>query len=289
MIYIVIPVFNRWNYTKQCLISLSKQTNVNFTVVVVDHGSTDGTADFIKSDFSSVILLKGDSSMWWTAATNMGVKYAMGMADAQFILTLNNDLIVKEDYIESLNKASVLKPDSIIGSISLDIDQPDKIIYAGTNWNQLTAKYSIPVPINVTYSLFRLKYEFIKTDLLPGRGTLIPVEVFSRIGLFDEINFPHYVADEEFVLRARRNGFGVYVYARAFVLSHVALTGLNSQSLNKKNKFNHLIDVLTSIRSSSNLDVRWKWAKNTKFPLIHFGIDMMRLFASKMLKSIEGK
>jgi GT2 family glycosyltransferase len=289
MIYIVIPVFNRWNYTKQCLISLSNQTNVNFKIVVIDHGSTDGTDKFIEDEFPSIILLKGDSSMWWTAATNMGVQYALTMKDVKFILTLNNDLVVREDYIQSLYLASMQQPNSIIGSVSLDVDQPEKIVYAGTNWNQFTAKYTIPVSIEIPYSRFITKYEFIKSDLLPGRGTLIPINVFSSIGLFDEVNFPHYVADEEFTLRANRAGFKIFVYAKAAVLSHVSLTGLKSPLLRKKSRLSLLKDSLISIRSSSNLGVRWKWARNAKFPLLHFSMDMTRLLASKLKKSISPK
>ena len=44
MLYVVIPVFNRWRYTRACLESLRQQTSQAFRVVVVDDGSTDETA-----------------------------------------------------------------------------------------------------------------------------------------------------------------------------------------------------------------------------------------------------
>jgi GT2 family glycosyltransferase len=69
MIYIVIPVFNRKHYTKDCLLSLSAQTYSVFKTIVVDDGSTDGTADMLKEEFPEVIVLKGTGNLFWTAAT----------------------------------------------------------------------------------------------------------------------------------------------------------------------------------------------------------------------------
>lgn len=62
MIYNIIPVFNRWQYTEACLLSLSRQVHRNFKVVVVDLGSTDGTSDAIAKNFPDFIVLNGDSS-----------------------------------------------------------------------------------------------------------------------------------------------------------------------------------------------------------------------------------
>jgi GT2 family glycosyltransferase len=74
MIFIVIPVHNRRDFTRECLLSLRKQTYKNFKVIIVDDGSMDGTGDMIEKDFPEVIPLKGDGELWWTGATNMGVE-----------------------------------------------------------------------------------------------------------------------------------------------------------------------------------------------------------------------
>ena len=58
MLYIVTPVFNRINFTKQYLYALNNQTTRNFKIVIVDDGSTDGTSEMIKKNFPEVILLK---------------------------------------------------------------------------------------------------------------------------------------------------------------------------------------------------------------------------------------
>ena len=282
MIYIVIPVFNRWHFTKACLASLASQTNKEFVTVVVDHGSTDGTSLNILAEFPDVVVLKGDESMWWTAATNAGVKYALDK-NADHILTLNNDLVVGNDYISNLTLAAGANPRSIIGSVSLDIEQPEKVIFAGTNWNAWISKYRHAIDLTKPYSVLKDQYNTISSDLLPGRGTLIPAEAFREAGLFDEVSFPHYMADEDFSLRAHKRGYSLIVDTRCVVFSHVGATGLNGGQ--KKKGVAYLKDDFTSIKSPGKLSVRWQWAlKHGKAPLVYFFFDVGRLFYSNLMK-----
>ena len=70
MVYIVIPCFNRKKLTRGCLQALENQTYKDFKVIVVDDGSTDGTANMITREFPETILLFGDGNLFWTGATN---------------------------------------------------------------------------------------------------------------------------------------------------------------------------------------------------------------------------
>jgi GT2 family glycosyltransferase len=285
MIYIVIPVFNRWHFTKACLASLAGQTDKEFVTVVVDHGSTDGTSLNIQAEFPDVVVLKGDESMWWTAATNAGVKYALDK-NADHILTLNNDLVVGKDYIGHLVSAALANPKSIIGSVSLDIDLPEKVIFAGSSWNAWIAKYRSAVDLQKPYSVLKGQYTTVPTAMLPGRGTLIPATAFREAGLFDEVNFPHYMADDDFSLRAQKLGYALIVDTRCVVFSHVGATGLNGE-LSKKKRIAQLKADFTSIRSPTKLSVRWQWArKHGKSPLLYFAIDIGRVAFSNLKKRL---
>ena len=287
MIYIVIPVFNRWHFTESCLTSLRKQSFHEFKIIVVDHGSTDGTGEYITNHFPNVILLRGDSSMWWTAATNLGVAYAL-KNKANFILTLNNDLEVNPNYLSELMDAYKTNKKSIIGSMAVDIEHKNSIVYAGIKWNSWIAKYD-PVKTNgMPYSLFIKKHKIIETDLLSGRGTLIPKAVFQSIGLFNAEDFPHYMADEDFSLRARKIGYKCFVCTSAVVYSHYKATGLESNQMKNSNALNFLKENLLSIKSPNKISVRWAWAKyNGSIPPLYFLVDFGRVFASLIFKSIR--
>ncbi len=47
--------------------------------------------------------------------------------------------------------------------------------------------------------------------IIGGRGTLVPADVFGRIGLFNDVDLPHYHADHDFYLRCKKNGVAQYI------------------------------------------------------------------------------
>jgi len=277
-IFIVITVLNRKILTNNCLISIFNQTYKNFVVIVVDHGSTDGTCELIKTNFPEVLIVNGTSNLWWAGATNLGIKRALLMAqNDDLILTLNNDLELNDNYLQEMIDLHIQFHHALIGSVSVDINQPEKVLFAGVKWNSVSAKYKPSITPNKSFTQLKKCYPYISSDLLPGRGTLIPVQAFSKIGFFDEDNFPHYSADEDFSLRCKKSGYKLIV-ATACVKSHIGSTGLNS---NKRLSGKLFIKSLASIKSPNNAIIRWHWAKkHTKMPVLYFSFDMGRIFLS---------
>lgn len=286
MIYIVIPVFNRLNYTKACINSLKCQNLKDFKIIVVDHGSSDGTAEYVEHMLPEVHLVLGDETMWWTAATNLGVKKAIELSesDKDFVLTLNNDLVVNKFYLEELIIAHNSTKPAIIGSVSVDINNRSKVYYTGTLWNKINAKYNATLDPNLPLETVQKTVRLINTDLLPGRGVLIPIKCFKEFGLYDNENFPHYMADEDFSLRCKRKGFELFVASRAVVYSHINETGL--KDIPKLGSLNYWRKLLFSIKSPNNIVNRWRWAKiNTPIPYLYFIFDVMRLTVSQFKQS----
>ena len=239
MIYIVIPVFNRKNFTRECLLSLQRGSNQNYKVIVVDDGSTDGTADMLREEFPEVEVLFGDGNLFWTASVNMGIKHAL-QAGADYVMTLNNDLEVAEDYIENTYKWMAEKPNAILGALEMD---------AGTREPAFGGEI-VDFKLNkVRYLLQELPKEqqvgLHAVSQLPGRGLLIPRAVFEKIGLLDQERFPHYVADYDFTHTALRNGFELYVNYDAKLYTYPEESGerQNRQSKSLQNFYKHLFDI----------------------------------------------
>ncbi|ARS34501.1 glycosyltransferase family 2 protein [Pontibacter actiniarum] len=239
MLYIVIPVFNRKNFTKECLLSLQRGTNQNYKVIVVDDGSTDGTADMLREEFPEVEILFGDGSLFWTASVNMGIKHALQLG-ADYVMTLNNDLEVAEDYIENTYKWIAQKPQAVIGALEMD---------AGTREPAFGGEI-VDFKLNkVRHLLQELPKEqqvgLHAVSQLPGRGLLIPRAVFEKIGLLDQDQFPHYVADYDFTHTALRNGFELYVNYDAKLYTYPEESGerKNRQSKSFNNFYKHLFDI----------------------------------------------
>ena len=284
-IYIIIAVFKRIEITKRCLESLKTQSYENYTVILVDHCTSDDSyKELIANEFPDVVLLKGDDSMWWTAATNFGINYVLnlGVTRDNFILTLNNDLIVAEDYLEQLITAYNKYKPCLVGSVSVDIDNINQVDFAGCHWNIYTTR--MKDNFGKTGDIYQKisKLDFIESDLLPGRGMLIPLEVFDKIGLFDNDLFPHYASDFDFSHMAHKAGYRLIIAPKAVVRSLVKETGLRFDKLaTAKPSLRFLYQTQTSIKSPLNIKTRFNWAKkHVVLSPVYFSIDTLRIFLS---------
>jgi GT2 family glycosyltransferase len=204
MLCIVIPVFNRLRFTRDCIESLENQTVPADKVIIVDDGSTDGTEEVLNQLYPDVVVLRGDGNLFWTASINMGIRHAL-LLGADKVMTLNNDTIASNTFVENMLKGSKLKPDALIGA--LDVDSETKKPYYGgeiLNWTWSTSRYLLDC-------LSKEQQKGLhECSLFPARGLLIPKIVLETIGLFDEERLPHYMADYDFTLTAARNGFKIY-------------------------------------------------------------------------------
>lgn len=201
-VFIIVPVHNRIKHTLKFLESIKNINYKNYQVVIIDDGSTDGSYEEIQNLYPEVILLQGDGNYWWTRSVNSGVKYALEN-NADYVLTINNDILVEQNFLNALVECAKEYPDSVIGSKVYF--NPTEICHGGGKKNLI-----FPPNFNITPfgKLDNLKYQHIReVDSVAGMGMLVPVSIFKAIGLFDEKNFPHYYADTEFALRAKKAGF----------------------------------------------------------------------------------
>ncbi|WP_080240502.1 glycosyltransferase family 2 protein [Spirosoma rigui] len=286
MITIVIPVHNRLHYTRQCLACLSVQTYRNFRIIVVDDGSTDGTDIMISQEFPEVIVMKGDGNLWWTEATNWGVRYALERhkpGQLGFVLTLNDDTRVEPDYLQSMLDAYQEHRPCLVGSVSIDSDEPNKLEYAGTSMELYTASgRHLAADYHYDYQELVRKRSFVESHSLPGRGTLIPIELFAIIGLFDSKRYAHYMADIEFSVRARKAGYKLIVSVKSRVYEYVKATGIQVE---REITFRQFIDGFSSIKSPTNLTVRYNFAlAHSKTKHLYFCFDVARICAGFILR-----
>ncbi len=259
MIYIVIPVYNRWKYTQACIESLNKQTYKDFKIVVVDDGSSDGTSENILSMYPDVHVIKGDGNLWWTGGINEGAKYALSKK-ADYVLSLNNDTLTYPDYLEQLILAAKKKPKSLIGSLAVNPKNDENIHAAGfIKW------YSDSYIDLLSVLNEKEKKGIHEVDFFPGRGLLIPVDVFGAIGLFDQKNFPHYMADYDFTLRAKKKGYKIYCCFEARLGVYLEESGAH-EIFNKKTLKNYK-EHLFGMKGAGNLPLYYKYVLRHSPPL----------------------
>src|ERR1700687_977553 len=124
-IYIIVPVFNRRPLTERFLRCIREQSFRDFEIIVVDDGSSDGTAEMIAGQFKEVQLLRGDGNLWWTGAINLGIQHAMVSASQDdAVLVINDDLEIDSGYLANLHELWRAMPRTLIGSVVVDINNP---------------------------------------------------------------------------------------------------------------------------------------------------------------------
>ena len=207
---VVVPVHGRLPLTLRSLDSFRRVTYDNYEIVIVDDGSPDDTASRLARDYPEVTVLSGNGNLWWTGATNLGVRYALRHG-FDCVLTINNDTCVRPDFLGHLVDTAGRHGRCIVGSRIHFLEEPTKVWAAGgyASWCEadLLSLHRRPAGADAE-----------TVELLTGCGTLVPAECYRRIGLYDFHNFPHYHADAEFTLRAARRGYRILVEPRAVVL-----------------------------------------------------------------------
>ncbi|WNC71181.1 glycosyltransferase family 2 protein [Thalassotalea psychrophila] len=247
MIYIITPVFNRKDFTKNYLSALSRQTSKNFKIIIVDDGSSDGTSEMIEEEFPEVLLLKEKGDLWWAEATNIGIKRAISLG-AKYVMTLNDDTLPFPDFIEKMNYWLERKPSALLGALAVD-NATGNALFAGEilNWNNEISEFAL----DKVDKEFRNGIHEI--NIFPGRGFLIPTSVFEDIGFYDSRNFPQTMADLDFSIRATNFGYKTYCnYDAKIKIFHEESGGmklLNEKSW--KNYYEHLFGM----KGGANL--RW--------------------------------
>lgn len=256
---LVIPLFNRWAFTKACLDSLAAQTVQGFTVYCVDDGSQDGTLENLKA-YPAVRVLQTAGNLFWTGTINQGIEAAL-RDGAQQIMTLNNDVFCPPTFVEGMLLAAQEKPNSLIGALALEGEQRPKVAYAGEVWHWLQDTCT-PIAASSAYPLLGLH----AVTHFPGRGLLIPKACLDKIGGFDIRRFPHYMADYDYTMTAMRAGFTIYVNYNAPLITYPEASG--DRALRAKKTWGNYLKHLTDIRGGGNLVNFWRFSLKNCPPVL---------------------
>lgn len=274
-IAIVIPIYNRLEITKTGLASIRRTiqkalplvSEVTYDVIIVDDGSTDGSAEFIKENYPEVHVLTGDGNLWWSGAINVGAKYAKDDLKSDFVLLMNDDCVLDEDYF--LNMSTLVAQgeadNKILASKVYYLNIPNKIFFFGARFNFRNGKKAIVASGQIDNGQYETPQACEWTG---GMGVLIPVGVFDKIGYFDRENFPQYYGDADFTLRASKAGVEIFCRPELKLWNDRRSTGFTHRG-----SFKRYFKSLTSVRSSYNLAKDYKFHR--RFMSFPFAIKWM--------------
>ena len=196
----VIPTWNRADLVRSVLVNLRSQTLPPDEIVVVDNGSTDSTETVARE--LGALYVRFDSNRGFAVAINEGVRQATG----EWLLVLNNDVVLEPDWIERMLEATGS------GDYSFGVG---KLFQSGVA-NQLDGSWDL-----VSRGAYGWRCGYERPDgpvwaarrevaLAPMTAALFNRAVFLAIGLL-ETRFESYYEDVDFGIRCALAGLkGVY-------------------------------------------------------------------------------
>ncbi|CAK7013356.1 MAG: hypothetical protein DELT_02153 [Desulfovibrio sp.] len=199
---IIIPVFNKWELTRNCLASLCEHgSGPSFEVIVVDNGSTDATATELASfgeslfgeQFRAIVLPENKN---FGPACNLGAK----TAKAPVLFFLNNDTLVTSGWAEPLLTA--LHENDAVGAVGPLLLYPDNTV------QHVGVAFGAVGPLHL-YQNFPEAHPVIAKarDLqsITGAAFMIQTDFFHACGSFCE-EYKNGFEDLDLCVQIRKNG-----------------------------------------------------------------------------------
>jgi len=221
VVSIVIVNFNTRDLLRSCLNTIPLGAkDLSHEVIVVDNGSTDGSAEMIKTHFPQVKMLKNEENLGFSRASNLGAATSRGDA----LLFLNSDTLVRE-------KAISLLYDTLMTAEDIGIVGPKIVNPKGVPTRSYMRFLTLPMLFAGSEKLsrfinvekFRLhfdQYDFSRLREVPwvsGACLMIKSKIFTEIGGFDEGYF-FYCEDMDLCLQAQRRGYRVIFNPQAEIV-----------------------------------------------------------------------
>lgn len=195
---VVIPNYNGISFLKDCMESLKIQTYKDFSVLVVDNASADGSVEFIKREYPEAELLELDKNYGFSRAVNEGISHVR----TTYVLLLNNDTAADRDFIGELVKC--MDKDERIFSANpkmIQMYRPDLLDDAGDLYSVIGWGFQR----GVGQSSDNYNRECNIFSACAG-ASIYRKKIFEEIGVFDEMHFA-YLEDIDVGYRARIAGY----------------------------------------------------------------------------------
>ena len=206
---IIIPVYNQFEYTYHCVSSILKHSgNVTYEILIADDCSTDLTRQ-IEDILPGVRHIVNARNLRFLRNCNHAAQFAVG----KYVLFLNNDTQVQQDWLEPLITLIESAPD--IGMVGSRLIYPNGILQEaggilwrdGTAWNYGNGR-----------SPGQPEYNYVKqVDYISGAAILLSRALWEEIGGFDETFAPAYCEDSDLAFTVRKMGYRVMLQPRSVV------------------------------------------------------------------------
>ena len=209
----LVAVVLSYNGREDTLAALESLRGIE--TVVVDNGSTDGSADAVAERFPDVELVRAGVNLGFAGGNNVGIRRALDRG-ADWVLLVNNDAEVEPGIVDALAAAAAARPDAGVLACKVLFADSGRLWYAGADFDPILGR-SRHEGFGEADAAGRLE----DTRRATGAGMAVSRAAIEAAGLLDEELFL-YAEDLEWSLRIREAGFAVVYVPEARVRHRVS-------------------------------------------------------------------
>lgn len=226
MASIVIPAFNQIAHTRRCLDFLRRYTRGSHEIIIVDNGSSDGTAAFARS-FGGIRLIRNEKNLGFAHAINQGMKASRG----RYLIWLNNDVLVTPGWLEGLIACASRAPwIGVVGPCTNETVGIQKVETEYQNSKQM-------LRFAAAWHL-KNRGRAAGAARLTGFCVLLKREVVDRVGLLDERFGLGCFEEYDYCLRVRHAGYDLVCARDVFVHHHGHASFANHEAADQQSRIN---------------------------------------------------
>lgn len=203
---IIIPVYNAYNYFKDCLESVVRHTHIEHRIIVVNDKSDEkALLDYLKtlkkSNVPNLIILENKQNLGFVKTTNKGMKYSK----TNDILLLNTDTVVTKNWLKKIQECAY-SSGSIATATPLSNSATICSVPDFGKDNELPKGYTTDSFAKLVEEKTLRLYPEIPTAV--GFCMYIKRESLNLVGYFDEKNFEEgYGEENDLSMRVKSAGF----------------------------------------------------------------------------------
>ena len=210
LVSIVILTFNELKYTRECIESIKKHTPQPHEIIFIDNASTDGTLKWLRKisqENENYKLIENKNNLGFAKGCNQGIEAASG----EYILLLNNDVVVTENWLSGMLECLKSSPDAgIVGPMTNNISGTQKVYDADYK--------TIPGMIEYAKSFRdRHRHRRVSCRRIVGFCMLLRHTLVDKIGLLDDSFGTGNFEDDDYCLRATLAGYQNLIAGDVFI------------------------------------------------------------------------
>ncbi|MBI4456103.1 MAG: glycosyltransferase family 2 protein [Acidobacteria bacterium] len=207
---VVVLNWNGLEHLPTCLHSLRRQTFGDFKTLLVDNGSTDGSREWVRSEFPEISVLSLEENLGFAAANNRAIE----ACDTPWVALLNNDTETDPRWLQALMEAAGSHPGAAFFASQIRLFGERHLLdSAGDGLPIAGAAFKIG-HLQPAQLYCQPRYVFGPS----GAAALYRTDLLRKLGGFDEDFFCIY-EDADLNLRAQLCGYRCF-YVPAAVVYH---------------------------------------------------------------------